>query len=418
MEHTSSATALAVGVGHSANVEAGLAAEQACEQAAGAVKPGEADLVVLFVAGSHVGEMEEVAHVVRGALEPGTLIGVSAEGLIAGDTEFERQAGVAVLAASLPGTSLHTFTYRDLPHVKDGDRAAMIEAARQAGARRDLRATLFFADPFSVPAAAAVNLLSSTRHAVEGLKRSPVVGGMASASSKPGGNVLVLDDRLFRAGGVGVAIRGNVEVDALVSQGCRPIGKPLVVTAAQRNILKSLGGVRALDALREIVDELNATDRELLPHGVFLGRVIDEYKPRFGRGDFLIRGVLGVDQGSGAIAVGDLIRPGQTVQFHLRDAKTATEDLELLLAAQQLQRPAVGGLLFTCNGRGTRLFGESSHDASRIARTLSADPDHPLPLAGCFAAGEIGPIGDESFLHGHTACLALFRPRRRGHDGE
>lgn len=418
MEHTSSATALSVGVGLSANVDAGLAAEQACEQAAAGVKPGEMDLVLAFASGKHGQSLDDISHIIRSALEPGTFIGVSAEGIVGGEVELERQPGVSIFAASLPGTSLHPFTYRDLPHVKEGDTAALAEAARIAGARRDLRATLFFADPFSVPAAAAVSVLSAARTVVEGLKRAPVIGGMASGAARPGANVLVLNDRVMRAGGVGIAIRGDIEIDAMVSQGCRPIGRPLVVTGAQRNVIKTLGGQRAMDVLREIIAELETEDRDLLPNGVFVGRVIDEYKARFGRGDFLIRGVLGVDQGSGSIAVGDLIRTGQTVQFHLRDKRTATEDLELLLASQQLQTPPAGGLLFTCNGRGSRFFGDSNHDAERIARAVGQGPDKPMPLAGFFAAGEIGPIGDSSFLHGHTASVALFRPKRRMHGGE
>lgn len=416
MEHTSSATTLSIGVGSSVNIDAALAAEQACEQAAASVKRGDADLAILFASGPHAQELGEIAQTVRAALEPGTLLGVSAESVVAGEFEHERQPALSLFVASMPGTSLHAFSYRQLPHVKDGDADALREAARIAGVRRDLRATLFFADPFSVPAAAVVSMLSSARTTVEGLRRAPVIGGMASAGAKPGSNILVLNDQVMRAGGVGLAIRGEIEIDALVSQGCRPIGKPLVVTAAQRNVIKTLGGVKAMDALREIISELDPNDRDLLPNGVFVGRVIDEYKARFGRGDFLIRGVLGVDNGSGAIAVGDLVRVGQTIQFHLRDRKTATEDLELLLASQQLQTPPAGGLLFTCNGRGTRLFDEQHHDASRIARALTTDPDRPMPLAGYFANGEFGPIGDSSFLHGHTASLALFRPRRRTHD--
>ena len=416
MEHTSTATALAVGTGLSANVDAGLAAEQACEQVSALVKPGHADLVCLFVSGRHASAIEEVASIVRQSLEPATLVAVTAEGVVGGETELERQTGVSIFAASLPGTSIQTFTYRDLPHVKDDDEAALKQAADVMGVRRDLRAVLFFADPFSVPAASAVDIMSKARGLAAGVRRCPIVGGMASGSAKPGGNVLILNDQVTRAGGVGISIRGDVEIDAVVSQGCRPIGKPLIVTGAQRNVLKALAGRPALEVLRETVAELSPEDRELLPNGVFLGRVIDEYKPRFGRGDFLIRGVLGVDQASGAVAIADLVRPGQTVQFHLRDARTASEDLEMLLAAQQLQHPPVGGLLFTCNGRGTRLFSDPSHDAASISRALKPESGAPLPLAGFFAAGEIGPVGKSSFLHGHTASLALFRQRRRLHD--
>lgn len=416
MDHTSSATALSIGCGLSANVDPGLAAEQVVEQATAAVKPGAADLVLLFVSGSHAPHLEDIASIVRSSLEPGTLVGITAEGVVGGDTEVERAPAISLFAASLPGTTLHPFTYRDLPHVKEGDTAALTRAAEVIGARRDMRGILFFADPFSVPAAAAVDILSRVRTTVDGAKRCPVIGGMASASTKPGGNLILLNDQAMRAGGVGITIRGDVDIDCVVSQGCKPIGKPLVVTGAQRNVIKALGGEKALDVLRQIVSELPEEDRALLPGGVFLGRVIDEYKPRFGRGDFLIRGVLGVDQQTGAVAIGDLVRAGQTVQFHLRDARTATEDLQLLLAAQQLQHPPAGALLFTCNGRGSRLFGDTSHDAKAVSRALSPDPARPLPMAGFFAAGEIGPIGGSSFLHGHTASLALFRQRRRVHD--
>src|SRR5690606_12382301 len=159
----------------------------------------------------------------------------------------------------------------------------------------------------SVPAASAIEAMVNSRRTVEGLKRAPILGGMASGSTKPGGNVLILDDKVMRSGGVGVSLRGDVDVDAVVSQGCRPIGRPLVVTGAQRNVIRTLGGARAVDVLRDIVTGLEPEDRELLPNGVYMGRVINEYKARFGRGDFLIRGVLGVDQKSGAIAVGDVV---------------------------------------------------------------------------------------------------------------
>ncbi len=416
MERTSSATTLAIGTGLSANVDPRLAGEQVCEQVSLNAKPGQVDLAILFASGAHVEDLEAVAGTVRETLQPGTLVAVSAEGVIGDGAELERQTGVSLFAASLPGVSIHPFTYRDLPHVKDDDREALEGVAAAVGVRRDLRATFFFADPFSVPAASAIESMSSAVQSIGDNRRRPLIGGMASGSTKPGGNMLILDDKPMRAGGVGFSLRGDIEIDTIVSQGCRPIGKPMVVTGAQRNVIRTLGGRRAMDALRDLVTELDPQDRELLPSGVYMGRVIDEFKPRFGRGDFLIRGVLGVDQKSGAVAVGDVVRTGQTIQFHLRDARTASEDLALLLAAQQLQHPPAGALLFTCNGRGARLFGEPNHDAQLITRSLSLDDGKPLPLAGFFAAGEIGPIGARSFLHGHTASLAFFRPRRRIHD--
>jgi len=217
-------------------------------------------------------------------------------------------------------------------------------------------------------------------------------------------------------------------VDTVVSQGCRPFGPPMVITKARGNIILQLAGRPALEAVHEAVGDLPEEDRQKLQAGLFVGRVINEYKDRFGRGDFLIRNVMGVDQKSGALAVGDLVKTGQTIRLHFRDATTASEDLSLLMDAQKLYDRPAGALLITCNGRGSKLFGRPNHDVAAVLRAFApassgeelaksghsiapASPGqpHPIPLAGFVAAGEIGPIGGGSFLHGQSACVALFR---------
>lgn len=445
MEHTSSATALSAATALSEHVDAVMAAEQAVEEVASRLGRIAIDLALVFTGGEHAQEMAAIAGVVRSALRPAMLLGVTAGGVVGNGVEVEDKPGVALFAAALPGTTLHAFTYRHLPHVKDEhDEEALLRMAAAIGARSDLRATLFFADPFSVPAGSIVGAISAVPKVVRGLPRLPLVGGMASAGAAPGSNMLVLNDEVMRSGAVGVTIRGNVAVDCMVSQGCRPIGRPLVITGGHRNIITALGGRSAFEVLRDTVNELDETDRLLLPNGIFIGRVINEYKDRFGRGDFLVRGVMGVDQSVGAVAVGDAVQVGQTVQFHVRDAETASEDLTMLLEAEQLRRPAVGALLFTCNGRGRKFFSKPNHDAQAICAALDAAraegsewdwgasdvnatspvedrvQDAPgdaapstdsVPLAGFFAAGEIGPIGDRSFVHGHTAIAAIFRGR-------
>jgi small ligand-binding sensory domain FIST len=250
------------------------------------------------------------------------------------------------------------------------------------------------------------------------------VGGMASGGTSPGGNALILDDRVHRSGLVGVSLRGAVRVDTVVSQGCRSVGSTLIVTKARKNVVLGLGGRPALQVVRELVEELPEDDKKLLEKGLFLGIVINEYKDRFGRDDFLIRNVVGVDEHHDAVALNAMVRVGQTVRFHLRDAKTADEDLALLLDAQQLRDPPLGAMLVTCNSRGSRLFDSPHHDASMVTRAFSSTPageelargGEPitaqapsLPLAGFFANGEIGPVGAESYLHAHSACLTLFR---------
>jgi small ligand-binding sensory domain FIST len=229
---------------------------------------------------------------------------------------------------------------------------------------------------------------------------------MASGGSRPGANRLMFGDDWLEQGAVGLAIGGGVRVDTTVSQGCRAIGSPFVVTKSQRHLVQELGGRNALQVLQEMAQGLSDEDRQLIATtGLHVGRVIDEYKSRFGRGDFVIRGISGIDDQRGYVAIGDpQLRVGQTIQFHVRDQATARQDMELLLEMQKIHGPADGALLFSCNGRGSRLFDTPNADAD-----MTKDAIGPAPLAGFFAAGELGPVGQQNFIHGHTACLAVFR---------
>lgn len=386
-----------------------MAAEGLCERASAALGEGvRPDLVLVSVSGGHAGRMASVARAVREALGPGALLGVTADGVIGEDVELAEQAGVSLLAASLPGTTITPFTYSAIPHATPDDESGLARLASAIGAGDDARAVVLLADPLSVPAASTVSALSAAAGLAAG-RPVPVVGGMASAGMRHGANVLVLDGEAMRAGGVGATVRGDVRVDTLVSQGCRPIGVPMVVTGGRRNIITHLAGRTALEMVREVMMALPDAERQAAPGNLFLGRVINEYKERFGRGDFLIRGLIGVDRDSGAVAVADSVRVGQTVQLHIRDAQTAAEDLELLLHAEQLKTPPAGAWLVTCNGRGPRLFGEANRDALAVSSALSEVEGGGVPLAGFFAAGEIGPVGSESFVHAHTACVTMFR---------
>ena len=190
-----------------------------------------------------------------------------------------------------------------------------------------------------------------------------------------------------------------------MSQGCRPIGRPMIVTKVERNLIRELGRRPSLEVLRELFEELPEDERELVQSGLHIGRVINEYQEEFRRGDFLVRNVMGSDD-QGGIAITDLVRVGQTVQFHVRDAETADEDLRSLVDTDRIDHPrakVAGALLFSCNGRGTRLFAEPDHDVGVLRERFG-----PIPVAGFFAMGEIGPIGGQNFVHGYTASVVLF----------
>jgi small ligand-binding sensory domain FIST len=416
--------------GASNHVDTALAAAQACEDVARGLLSGSdhaCDLAMLFYTRHHVDHLRDALAEVRSALNPRTVIGVSAEAVIARAQEMENLAGFAVLGARLPGVRLRPFTSETLVPVDESE-SGVAQVADTIGSDDRLRFTFLAADPFSVPLVKLVPAINTARK-LSGARSSVLMGGLASAGRGPGQNALVIDDQILTSGAVGVSLSGALRVDTIVSQGCRPFGPNLVVTKARGNVILQLGGRPAMRAIQEAIDELPESVREQLKRGLFIGRVIDEYKDRWGRSDYLIRGVIGVDQASSAVAVSDLVRTGQTIRLHVRDATTASEDLNLLLDAQKLHDRPAGALLVTCNGRGSKLFSEPHHDARAIAKafalprpgedlakggtpidpTLATPGAASVPLAGFFASGEIGPVGEESFLHGHTACLALFR---------
>jgi small ligand-binding sensory domain FIST len=347
------------------------------------------DLALVFVTPPHAGALEDVAAAVRSILEPRTLLGCAAVSVVGTAKEVEEEAAVTLWAGRFGPVAPVRLEARQSP-----------EGLSVTGWTDDVgfepEALLLLADPFSFPAEALYAELA-TRH--PGL---PVIGGNASAARGPGGNRLVLDGEVVTSGAVGALLGPGVDVEAVVSQGCRPVGQPYVVTRAERNVVYELAGEPALERLLRMArGGMPEEDIRLINQGLHLGQVIDERKPEFDRGDFLVRNVLGADQENGAIAVNDLVEVGTTVQFHVRDAASADEDLRHLLAG----RDADAALLFTCNGRGIRLFGTPDHDAGVLDERVG------VPAAGFFAAGEFGPIGGRNFVHGFTASIALLRER-------
>ncbi len=359
---------------------------------------GRPDLLIAFATADHRGTFDALQERLGRALRPRIGVGMTAEGVIGTGVEVERRPGLSVLAARLPGVSIEPFTYEQIDWQAVVHEPAALRG--MIGDGREPKLIILLADPFSVP---VMKMLPLFNRAFAGV---PIVGGMASAGYRPGENRLLCNGRVMDQGAVGLVLTGPIDVRCIVSQGCRPIGRPMVITAAQRHLVRQLGGRNALEVAQEVVRGLDVHERkQVQSHGLYVGRVLNEYKPHFGRGDFLIRSISGIEEASGSIGIADTgVRVGQTIQFHLRDQHTAREDLALLLEGEKLHGPADGALLFSCNGRGTRLFDQPDVEAKLVQDLLG-----PVPLAGCFAAGEIGPIGEESFLHGHTASLVVFR---------
>lgn len=355
------------------------------------------DLTLLFVTRHHAEGFPQVAHEIMARTGTRILLGCTGEAVVCGGEEIERAPALSLWSAVLPATRLEPF-HLEFSHTPDGFLCTGLPEAAES-ASQPARAILVLGEPFSsVPD----SFLTQLSDAFPGV---PIVGGMASGGLQPGENRLFLGGEALRHGAAGVILHGGPFVRTVVSQGCRPIGTPFVVTRAERNIVVELGGLPALQQFANLLPRLPPRDQQLARRGLHLGLAMNEYQAQFGRGDFLVANVIGADDDSGAIAIGNYVRVGQTVQFHVRDAESAHEDLvELLRQARSRAATAPrAGLLFSCNGRGTRLFDRPNHDAGTIQRELG-----PIPLAGFFAQGELGPVGGRNFIHGFTASVCLF----------
>ena len=377
------------------------AAAHAVEQATQALGDTPPALAVLFASAHFLAVAEDLAAAINNALGPVPLIGCVGQAVAGGAREIESGPAISLwLGAGLGPVETFAMEYIRTPSGGAyGGYLFPSDPSDPSGPSGPQGAHLLIADPYTFP----VDVLLT--HLNDKSPGAVVMGGMASAASAPRQSRLFLDHRVLSAGAVGVHLP-NAEVHPLVAQGCRPIGDAYIITRAEGSLIHELGGRPPLTRLREMAAALPARDQELLAQGLQLGVVIDEYQAEPGQGDFLIRGVVGADPDSGAIAVGDQVQVGQTVQFHVRDAQSADEDLRRALERESEalggRRPA-GALLFTCNGRGSRMFSEPDHDAALLAKMLGE-----VPMAGFFCAGELGPVGGQNFLHTFTASIALF----------
>ncbi len=369
--------------------EAPSTADAATAVAAGlaaSLRDNPAGVVLFFATTAHLEEVDILASVLSNTLAPKALVGAVASSIIAGNRELEEVPGVVAWAAPLT----HAVPVR-LPPALTEDHSPILDLPVGEDETHTL---LLLADPYSYPADRLLGELATEAPEMR------VVGGLVSAANEVGGNRLVCGRQVFDDGAVGLLLGGGAAVETVVSQGCRPVGQPYVVTRGEHNLIHELGGQSVSDRLREIIPELPGSMREMAQRGLQIGIVVNEHKLNFERGDFLVRSIFGLERESGALAVGDVVETGTTVQFHVRDAPTARKDLSQLMAGRQ----AEGALIFTCNGRGRRLFQAADQDASIVSEALA-----PAPVAGMFCVGEIGPVGRRSYLHGFTASVALFR---------
>ena len=383
------------GDGLATGTDLGRAALDAVGRALAGLGGAAPDLVAVFVATDDPDAAEAALTAATREVGAGHVVGASVTGAIGAGRGVEEHGAVAVWAGALPGAQLRAFHLEVLPGPSG------LQALGLPPDDETHRAGLLLADPWSFPTDAFVEGSAAVLPGV------PLVGGMGAGRRGAGSTRLVLDGRIVDRGAVGVLVGGDVHVGALVSQGCRPVGPPMVVTAADGKRLLGLAGASAVDRLERLMAELEPHDQALASRGLLLGVALDEYAESHDLGDFLIRPVLGVDRGSGGLVTAESVEVGRTVRFHVRDAASADAELRRRLHAGP---PHGGGvLLASCLARGRHLFspalGGSDHDA-QVVRELLRQP----AVAGFFADGEIGPAAGRNHLHTHSASMLVFGP--------
>lgn len=384
-----------------------IAVRECTEEARKGLGPGNVSLAFVFVTPHFAAYYPQVPGLVAQYLEPDVLVGCSGGGVIGAGEEVEHAPAVTIVAANLPDTEARAFRVEGALPDLDGPPEAWSRMVGTSGSAGEEPQQVLIADPFSMPVEA---LLAGLDYA---FPASPKVGGLASGGTSPGMNALFLDDQVFTDGAVGVSLEGNVAIDTVVAQGCRPIGETMQVTGCKGNLLYELDGQPAIEAIQDLFSTLDERDRNLAQTALFVGVLMDEFNEKPQVGEFLIRNLIGVDPGRGAVAVGENLQEGMRLRFHLRDAETSAEDLRAMLAAYNEAPPGgpdtsdiAGALLFSCLGRGEGLYRQPNFDTGVFHEYF-----RDVPVGGFFCNGEIGPVGKTTFLHGYTSSFGLFRPR-------
>lgn len=381
-----------------------VAARQAAQEVRRQLAGADPDLLLVFVSAHHEEDYELVPAEVASYFPGATLIGCSGGGVVGGGREVEHSPALSLTAAVLPDIAITAF------HVGADESDALVSSHEVWHEIMDVDPEqpvhfIVLPDPFSCDARGLLDSLD------QAFPASAKIGGLASGAQQPGDNVLFIDDEAVDEGAVGVVLNGPLDMDTIVAQGCRPVGSAMFVTRAFRNKILEIDGQRPTEAMADLYEQLPLRDQDLFRHSLFLGVVMNPGLDAYGPGDFLVRNIVGVDPETGVLSVGEMVQPGQVVQFHLRDASTSAEDLSSLLQAYKSRTGGVpeGVLLFSCLGRGEVLYGEPDHDCRVIAEHLGG-----MPIGGFFCNGEIGPVNRRTFLHGYTSSIALFRSRPAG----
>lgn len=375
------------------------AIKECVEQISKSLPASDVDVLFVFTSPDFYDDYQVMLSALLSQFNNAHIIGCSAGGVIGGGLEIEQEVALAITGASLPDVDISTFTVTasELPDPDSGPNSwyqtVNVPLERQAD-------FVILADPFSFP---TDDFLRGMDFAYP---NSVKIGGLASGAGRAGMNSLFVDGNVINNGAIGIAFSGNISIETIVAQGCKPIGNVMRITESDGNVLKSLDDKNPMTVLRDLYASLDADNQKLMQNSLFVGVVMDGFIDSPTHGDFLMRNIMGLDNNSGFLSVGELLKEGQLIQFHLRDANTSSEDLDALLKKFSTENDSnsSGALLFSCLGRGKYLYGTDNYDSGIFDKYLSG-----TPLTGFFCNGEIGPVSGTTYIHGYTSSFGIFK---------
>lgn len=390
----------------------------------------EQGLAFLFVNQYHSTPFGKIVKAVSEKLGPQTtLLSLIGGGVINGGSEIDdaNVPSMSLLVGTLPkGAKVTTFSMKS-----DDDESTKIPSSTLSS-----HSHVVFSDPFCTKITQVLQLLDkgSDGNNPKSNNNSVVAGGISVPRTMMEASVALQGKVLDPGSLVGVSLSGTIGLQAIVAQGCRPVGPTFTITEIRAHAIAELDSKPALEQLEKIAEEANEEDKELIRSLGILGGVLhnnvnrnsvgksndDTTQNKEVAGDFLIRQVIGFRPQSGSflVAGGHQLKVGDSFRFHVRAPDAALEDMELMiqraqterlvLGSQYMGRP-MGALQISCVARGKSLYGRpnvdlglvqgllasSSKDGMDTSKTEPSSPDkeYEHPIAGFFANGEIGPVG-------------------------
>lgn len=381
------------------------------EEAAGAVRAGLAggtpDLAVVFCSVAFAEQYDLFPGLVQKELGAKVLIGTTGMGVIGVGREVEERPAVSISGGILPGVTLAPF-FLDAGALENLGPSPKRWADFLKPAPPSDPHFLLFGHPFTMPVEDLVNDLD------QAYPSGRKVGGLASGGRTPDSVAIFLGDKVHFEGAVGVALWGDLDFDVIVAQGCRPVGPVLKVTKASGPNIFQVDGEPAYERLMAVLNSLSEADRILARRSLFVGVAMEAHENDNQvqyDGGYLVRNIMGADPKAGVVRVGHEFHDGQTIRLQVRDAMTAEHEMARMLSEYRAKVQGLdnaGAFMFQCNGRGSNLFGVEGHDARVFREGLGE-----MPLSGFFCNGEIGPVGEVTYLHGYTSSIGILRPRSK-----